>query len=122
LSWYRGSTRRRDRADITDEAARNCVVDHSPCDGVVTAATVWCSERSEGAVGSAAGGLQVEGEGECLGFARGNVSCEVEGLRECAGIRIEDALVFEQLEPLCGESDRYDAKMRAQLLPDAGYT
>jgi hypothetical protein len=98
------------------------VVDHSPCDGVVTAATVWHSERCEGAVGSAAGGLQVEGEGECLGFVRGNVSCEVEGLRECAGIRIEDALVFEQLEPLRGESDKYDAKKRAQLLPDAGYT
>jgi hypothetical protein len=38
------------------------------------------SERRKDAVGSAEGGLQIEGEAECLGFARQNVSCEAEAL------------------------------------------
>jgi hypothetical protein len=54
------------------------VVDHSPPDAVVIAAAVWCSERHKGAVRTAEGGLQVEGEAECLGYVRRDVSCEVE--------------------------------------------
>jgi hypothetical protein len=53
-----------------EEAARNRTVDHTPCDVVVFAAAVWCSERRNGAVESADGGLQVEGEAESLSFAR----------------------------------------------------
>ena len=63
-----------------EEAAWNCTVDHSPCDGAVIAAAVWRSERCKGAVGSAEGGLQVEGEAECLGFARRDISSEIERL------------------------------------------
>jgi hypothetical protein len=52
----------------------------SPRNVEVIAAAVWRSERCESALGSAEGGLQIEGGAECLGFARRNVSCEVEGL------------------------------------------
>jgi hypothetical protein len=56
--------------DGTEEAPWNRTVDYSPRDGEVIAAAVWRSERCKGTVGSAEGGLQVEGEAECLGFAR----------------------------------------------------
>ena len=55
------------------------MVDHSPRNGEVIATAVRHSERPKGAVGSADGGLQVEGEAAFLGFARQYVSCEVEG-------------------------------------------
>jgi len=38
----------------------------------------------------AEGGLQVKGEAQCVGFARRDVSSEVEQLREYAGVHIED--------------------------------
>jgi hypothetical protein len=46
------------------------MVDYSPCDGEVIAVAVWRSERWQGAVGSADGGVEVEGEAQCVGFAR----------------------------------------------------
>jgi hypothetical protein len=66
-------------------------VDYSPRDGAVIAAAVWRSERCKSPVGLAEEGLQVEAEAECLGFARSDVSCEIERLRECSGVRIEDS-------------------------------
>jgi hypothetical protein len=40
-------------------------------------------------------GQQVEGEGECLGFARRDVSCEVRRLQVCAELGIKDRGVRE---------------------------
>jgi len=80
-----------------EEATWNVMIDYSPRNGEVIATAVWCSERCKGTVGSAEGGLQVKGEAKCLSFARQNVNCKVERLRECAGISIEDPGVWEQL-------------------------
>jgi hypothetical protein len=63
-----------------EEAGRNRSVNHSPRNGEVFAAAGWRSERPKGAVGLAEGGLEVEGESECFGFARQDVSCNIERL------------------------------------------
>jgi len=90
---------------MMEGAARNRAVDHSPRDWEVIAAAVWRSERREGAVGSAEGGLQVKGEAQCVGFARRDVSGEVEQLRECIGVHIEDSELCERLLPLRRQFD-----------------
>jgi len=63
-------TRRHDRAQIMEEVAWNSTVHHSRRDGEVFSAAVSCTERREGAEGSAEGGLQMKGEAECGGLAR----------------------------------------------------
>jgi len=98
------------------------MVNYSARDREVTAAVVLRSDRPKCAVGSADWGLQVKGEDKCLGFVRPNVSWEVEEMRQCAGICMEDWGVCEQLQPLRGEFDLYIAKEQTQLLPDTGYT
>jgi len=95
---------------MMEEAAWNCTVDQSPRNGAVIIGAAWRSERLKGAVGSAEGGLQIKGDAECVCFVRRNDSCEVEGLRECAGVRIEDPMVCKRLQPLYGVFNQYNAK------------
>jgi hypothetical protein len=78
-----------------EEAAWSRTVDHSPRDGQVIAATVWGSDTCESAVGSAEGGEQVTGEAQCVCFAQQDVNGEVEQLRECTGVHIEDSELYE---------------------------
>jgi hypothetical protein len=47
-----------------EKAARKSAFKLSPCDREVIAAAVWSTEGRKGAVGSAQGGLQVEGEAQ----------------------------------------------------------
>lgn len=65
---------------------------------------------------------RIKCKAECVGCARRNACWDVEGLRECAGIHIDDPGVCEQLQPLRREFDGNDANEWAQLLPDAGFT
>jgi hypothetical protein len=53
-----------------EEVAWDCMVNHSPYHGLVIAAGVWHSGRCIDTVVSADGGLHIEGEAECVGFAR----------------------------------------------------
>jgi len=84
-----------------EEAARNCVAEHSPRTGEVIGVAVWRSERCQGAVGCSDGVLQVKGQAQCVGFARRDVCVDVEQLQECTGVLIEYSELCEWLQFLC---------------------